>query len=168
LANFNLQKEIAAAQANDNEKLESKMATVVELDAEILRTVQEIARDIGGIRQVMKEVLEVSLSTLDYGVTRQNIILQCKALLDEISLPKRQEEFVRRTTVAITIATKGRTSVKNITVAMIASTKYAIEIQSVTYDEEDDYIGRGGFGMVFKARWDGTASIFQLLLVWVC
>jgi predicted 2-oxoglutarate/Fe(II)-dependent dioxygenase YbiX len=59
LANFNLQNEIAAAQAKDNDRLESKMATVADLDAEILRTVQEMARNMGGIRQVMAEVLEV-------------------------------------------------------------------------------------------------------------
>jgi hypothetical protein len=43
---------------------------------------------------------------------------------------------------------------------MIASTKYAIESQSITYNEDDGYIGEGGFGVVYKAEWNGTVSIF--------
>jgi len=44
---------------------------------------------------------------------------------------------------------------------MIASAKYAIEIQSISYNEEDDQIGQGGFGIVFKAEWNGVVSIFS-------
>jgi len=69
LANFNLQKEVAAAQAKDNERLESKMETIAHMDTEILGTLREIGQNLGGIQQVMAEVLRVSLSTLNNGVS---------------------------------------------------------------------------------------------------
>ncbi|KAJ7720644.1 hypothetical protein B0H16DRAFT_1792677 [Mycena metata] len=144
LANFNLQNEIAAAQAEDNKRLELKMEAIADMDVEILRTLREIGQGMGGIQQVMEEVLE------------------CKKILEGLSLPQRQAEFVRQTTVAVTIATKGRTSVNKITIDMIASAKYAIEIQSIKYNEED-CIGEGGFGVVFKAKWDGTPVAIKRL-----
>jgi hypothetical protein len=69
LANFDLQKEIAVAQAEDNNRLELKVESIADIDAEILRTLREIGQNVGGIQQVMSEVLEVSLSSssLDMG-----------------------------------------------------------------------------------------------------
>ena len=69
MANFNLQKEIAAAQVKDNERLELKMETMANMDTEILHTLREIGRNVDGIQQVMAEVLKVSLSTFDMGVS---------------------------------------------------------------------------------------------------
>ncbi|KAJ7360840.1 hypothetical protein DFH08DRAFT_951481 [Mycena albidolilacea] len=138
LANFDLQKEIAVAQAEDNNRLELKMESIADIDAEILRTLREIGQNVGGIQQVMSEVLE------------------CKKLLEGLCLPQRQAEFIHKTTVAVTIATKGRTSVNKITIDMIAAAEFAIEIQSIRYNEEEDCIGQGGFGTVFKAKWDGA------------
>jgi hypothetical protein len=71
-----------------------------------------------------------------------------------------QAEFIHETTVAATIATEGRTSVNKITIDMIAAAK-SIEIQSIRYNEEEDYIGQGGFGIVFKAKWDGVVNILR-------
>jgi hypothetical protein len=42
---------------------------------------------------------------------------------------------------------------------MIAAAEFAIEIQSIRYNEEEDHIGQGGFGTVYKAKWDGAVSI---------
>jgi hypothetical protein len=64
-----LQKEIAVAQVEDNNRLELKVESIADIDAEILRTLREIGQNVGGIQQVMSEVLEVSLSSssLDMG-----------------------------------------------------------------------------------------------------
>jgi hypothetical protein len=79
---------------------------------------------------------------------------QCKELFKQYPVLKQQAEFIKRATVAVTIASKGSTP---ITINMVASAEYAIESATIEYTEGDK-IGKGGFGVVLKAKWDGVVS----------